>query len=394
MGCTEPIAVAYCAAKARALLGTRPEKVLVGVSGNMIKIAKSVVVPNTGGLTGIAAAAAAGIVFGDEKRRAGGDRVGDAAQKQDTRSFLADTPITVSLLEDGDVLDILITLTAGEHTARARISGYHTNIVLLERDGKVIYARGRETDSPESPLKADRNLLTIRDIVDFADTVDLDDVRELIRRQIEYNTAIAEEGLHGDWGANIGSVILKSYGTDIKQRARAKAAAGSDARMSGCDLPVIINSGSGNQGITVSVPVIEYAREFGSSEDKLYLRWYYPTSSPSIRNPASGACPLTAARSAPGAAPGAGSLISTAAGWRRSPTRWSTRWRSYQALSATAQSPPARPRSPRRWTPVSSAADVHDGTAVSRRRGAGLQRRREHPAQHQPPGRGRDARDR
>lgn len=270
MGCTEPIAVAYCAAKARALLGTRPEKVLVGVSGNMIKNAKSVVVPNTGGLTGIAAAAAAGIVFGDENAALEVIASVTPAQKQDTRSFLADTPITVSLLEDGDVLDILITLTAGEHTARARISGYHTNIVLLERDGKVIYARGRETDSPESPLKADRNLLTIRDIVDFADTVDLDDVRELIRRQIEYNTAIAEEGLHGDWGANIGSVILKSYGTDIKQRARAKAAAGSDARMSGCDLPVIINSGSGNQGITVSVPVIEYAREFGSSEDKLY----------------------------------------------------------------------------------------------------------------------------
>lgn len=269
MGCTEPIAVAYCAAKARALLGTMPERVLVEVSGNILKNAKSVTVPNTDGLAGIAAAAAAGIVFGDENAALEVISSVTSGQKQAVRAFLAETPVTVSLLEDCQLLDILVTLWADGHFVRARISGYHTNIVLLERDGKALYARGEKCGSPENTPQADRNLLTIRDIVDFADTVELNDVREVIARQIEYNSAIAEEGLRGNWGANIGSVILNSYGNDIKQRARAKAAAGSDARMSGCELPVIINSGSGNQGITVSVPVIEYARELGSSEEKL-----------------------------------------------------------------------------------------------------------------------------
>ncbi len=268
-GCTEPIAVAYCAAKARALLGAVPEYVLVQVSGNIIKNAKSVVVPNTGGLTGIGAAAAAGIVFGDENAALEVISSVTPGQKKALRGFLVGTPVTVSLLEDGEALDILVTLLAGEHTARARLSGSHTNIVLLERDGTVLFEHGMKTQSPEAAPDADRGLLTIRDIVDFADTVDLGDVYQVIERQIEYNCAIAEEGLRGDWGANIGSVILKSFGNDIKNRARAKAAAGSDARMSGCDLPVIINSGSGNQGITVSVPVVEYARELGASEDKL-----------------------------------------------------------------------------------------------------------------------------
>jgi L-cysteine desulfidase len=268
-GCTEPIAIAYCAAKARDLLGALPEQVVIEASGNIIKNVKSVIVPNTGGLKGIPAAAAAGIVAGNA------DKVLEVIaevpddKKQEICTYLEQTAFSVKPLEDGDKLDILITVSAGSSTAKVRIARHHSNIVLLEKDGSCLY-QAQDKEEACALDEADRSCLSVEAIVEFADTANLEDVTELLDRQISYNYAIAKEGLAGNWGANVGNVLLKSYGSDVRTRARAMAAAGSDARMSGCELPVVINSGSGNQGITVSVPVIVYAEELGSSRDQLY----------------------------------------------------------------------------------------------------------------------------
>lgn len=268
-GCTEPIAIAYCAAKARDLLGGLPEQVVIEASGNIIKNVKSVIVPNTGGLKGIPAAAAAGIVAGNA------DKVLEVIaevpddKKQEIRTYLEQTAFAVKPLEDGDKLDILITVSAGSSTAKVRIARHHSNIVLLEKNGSCLY-QAQDKEEACALDEADRSCLSVEAIVEFADTANLEDVTELLDRQISYNYAIAKEGLAGNWGANVGNVLLKSYGLDVRTRARAMAAAGSDARMSGCELPVVINSGSGNQGITVSVPVIVYAEELGSSRDQLY----------------------------------------------------------------------------------------------------------------------------
>ena len=267
MGCTEPIAVAYCGAIARKTLGQEPERVLIQVSGNIIKNVKSVIVPNTGGMKGIPAAAAAGIVAGDPNLAL--EVISNVTQGDQTRmeAFLAEKPMQVRPLEDGDLLDIIITLYAGEEYAKVRIAHTHTNIVLVEKNGEILVHNPLAAEEGEVPIE---NPLTVEGIYDFATTADLADVSAVIGRQIEYNSAISQEGLKNPWGANIGSVILSTYGNDIKQRAKAAAAAGSDARMSGCELPVVVNSGSGNQGMTVSLPVIEYAKELGSSEEQLY----------------------------------------------------------------------------------------------------------------------------
>lgn len=266
MGCTEPIAVAYCGAIARRTLGQLPQRVEIQVSGNIIKNVKSVIVPNTGGMKGIPAAAAAGIVAGDPEKAL--EVISDvtSGEKEQIAAFLRDTEITVAPLEDGDLLDILITLYRGEEWARVRIAHSHTNIVSVEKNGEIL------EDHPLMQTREDtgENPLNMEAIFDFAETVELQDVESVIARQIAYNTAISQEGLQNNWGANIGSVILSAYGDDVKQRAKAAAAAGSDARMSGCELPVVVNSGSGNQGMTVSLPVIEYAKELGSSREKLY----------------------------------------------------------------------------------------------------------------------------
>lgn len=268
MGCTEPIALAYCAAKAREVLGALPERCVVEASGNIVKNVKSVIVPNTGGLKGIEAAAAAGIVAGDAARVL--EVIADVTseQKLQMKEYMDQTPIQVKPLETDEILDMIVTLYKGSSYARVRIANYHTNIVLIEKDGEKLYEMG--VMAAEEAQMADRSLLNVEDIYDFAKTVDLEDVRETIGRQIEYNTAISREGLEHDWGANIGSVLLKAYGDDIRVRARAVAAAGSDARMSGCEMPVIINSGSGNQGMTASLPVIEYARDLGVTEEEMY----------------------------------------------------------------------------------------------------------------------------
>jgi len=271
MGCTEPIALAYCAAKAREVLGCMPGRVHIGVSGNIIKNVKSVIVPNTGGLKGIEAAAAAGIVGGNADKVL--EVIADvtAAQKQEMRTFLSETPVSVTALgEDADKLDIIVTLMKGDETALVRIARYHTNIVRIEKNGTVLYEEG-VVAADDSVKQPDKGMLSVERILEYAENCDLAPVEAVIRRQLDFNYAIAKEGIENNWGANVGSVLLSAYGDDVKTRARAWAAAGSDARMSGCELPVIINSGSGNQGITTALPVLIYARELGV-EDALLLR--------------------------------------------------------------------------------------------------------------------------
>lgn len=268
MGCTEPIALAYAAAKAREVLGCIPDKVVIGASGSIIKNVKSVIVPNTDHLKGIPAAATAGIIAGKPEKELEVIAEVSKEQIQEMKAFMQHTDISVEYVDHGITFDIIVTVYKGESYARVRIANYHTNIVLIEKDGKVLYEIEVQGEKEEG--LTDRSLLCMQDILDFADTVDIEDVKEVIGRQIRYNTAIAEEGLRNDYGANIGSVLLKMEGDNIRVRAKAMAAAGSDARMNGCELPVIINSGSGNQGMTCSLPVIEYAKELRVGEEKLY----------------------------------------------------------------------------------------------------------------------------
>jgi len=268
MGCTEPIAVAYCAAKARQVLGKLPDRVVVEASGNIIKNVKSVVVPNTGGRRGLAAAAAIGIVAGNADRELEVISEVTPAQQELLAEFLEKTPITVKPALSNLVLDIWIHVYAGEEQASVRIINHHTGLANILHNGKVLLEQEPVNPAENSTLNYD--LLTVADIYDFAVTMDVNDVKELFDRQMAYNIAISHEGLKNDYGANIGKVLLRTYGDDVHTRARAKAAAGSDARMSGCELPVIINSGSGNQGITVSVPVVEYAKEWNCSDEQLY----------------------------------------------------------------------------------------------------------------------------
>ena len=268
MGCTEPIAIAYAAAKAREVLGRLPERILVEASGNIIKNVKSVVVPNTGGLKGIEASAAAGAVAGDAGKILEVISQVTDAQKKEIKSYLAGHEVRVAPAPGDVVFDIIVTLVAGADTVRLRIADYHTNIVLIEKNGEILLESGNVVSDSASGL-TDRSCMSVEAIVDFVNTCDIEDVREIVQRQIDYNYAIAQEGMTHEWGANIGKVLRQHYGDDIKTRARAMAAAGSDARMSGCEMPVIIVSGSGNQGITASVPVIEYAKELGASHETM-----------------------------------------------------------------------------------------------------------------------------
>lgn len=268
-GCTEPIAIAYGAAKARELLGVLPESVLVEASGNIIKNVKSVVVPNTNSLKGIEAAAAAGIVAGQSDKILEVISEVTPAQRAEIRVYLADHPIVVKPAEGEKVFDILITLRAGNNHVKLRISDYHTHIVYIEKNGEVLFQSGEVLSDSARDMLTDRSCLSVEGVLDFASTCNLEDVRALIERQIDYNYAIAEEGMRHSWGANIGSVLKEHYGVGIYSRARYMAAAGSDARMSGCEMPVIIVSGSGNQGITASVPVVEYAKELNVSRDQM-----------------------------------------------------------------------------------------------------------------------------
>ncbi|MGM9669199.1 MAG: serine dehydratase subunit alpha family protein [Faecousia sp.] len=268
MGCTEPIAVAYAGALARKTLDAVPDSVSLKVSANIIKNVKSVVVPHTGGMRGIAAAAAAGITVGDPDRELEVLAAVTPAQTGRIAAYLASTPIEISPSDSGYIFDIQITVGAGGHSAFVQIAGKHTNVIRVEKDGICLKSVEYVESAGEPTI--DRDILTIERIIEFADTVEIGDVRPILDRQIQYNTAIAEEGLRGDWGANIGSVLLAAYGDGVHNRAKAMAAAGSDARMSGCEKPVVINSGSGNQGLTTSLPVIVYAKHLGATREQLY----------------------------------------------------------------------------------------------------------------------------
>ena len=267
MGCTEPIAIAYGAALARETLGEMPEKVIISASGNIIKNVKSVVVPNTGGLRGIPAAAAAGVAAGKAEKKL--EVLADITPEEIEKisSYLETGDFEVKTVESGCVFDIIVELQGKEHQSAVRIQGHHTNVVHVEKDGEILvdkaYAEGQEGE------RTDRSLLCIEEIIRFADQVEIAKVEKVIQRQIDYNTAIAQEGLSGKWGAGIGKILLMSYGNSVHNRAKAMAAAGSDARMNGCDMPVVINSGSGNQGMTASLPVIVYGEDMKVSKETL-----------------------------------------------------------------------------------------------------------------------------
>ena len=268
MGCTEPIAIAYAAAQARAVLGKRPERVRIEVSGNIIKNVKSVIVPHTGSMHGIAAAAAAGIIAGREDRELEVLSEVTQAQIEEMRAYLKEAAFEIRPIDSPFIFDIRITVCVDGDQATARIVGSHTNLVqLLHGTTRII---DRPCSETVSERRTDRSILTVERIVDFADSLCPEDVQELFERQISYNMAIAEAGLSGSYGANVGRTLREAYGETVNNRARYMAAAASDARMSGCELPVIINSGSGNQGITCSVPLIEYAKELHSGKEKLY----------------------------------------------------------------------------------------------------------------------------
>lgn len=268
MGCTEPICLAYAAAKAREVLNTIPDRVEILASGNIIKNVKSVIVPNTNGMKGMKASVAIGIIGGNPDKELEVIANVTAEQKQETQKFLDKVPMTIKHVDCQEQLDVTIKLYKGDDSASVRISRFHTNIVHIEKNNETIF----KSDTISAPNKelTDRSILSMEGIYDFANSVEIEDVKEILKRQLEYNKAISDEGLRNDWGANIGSLLLSNYGNDVKIKAKAWAAAGSDARMNGCELPVIINSGSGNQGITVSMPVLAYAKEYNIEEDRIY----------------------------------------------------------------------------------------------------------------------------
>lgn len=268
MGCTEPIALAYAAARGREILGCEPERISAKCSGNMIKNVRCVTIPNSDGLTGIETACILGGLAGDAS--AGMEvleKVSDADRAR-TRELLAKGCCKVEFLDSEIPLHFIVELSASGHTVEVEIRHTHMNVVLITRDGQVVFEKNRE--QADKGYSTDRSGLTLEAIKCFADEVDLALVRDIYERQIRYNMDIAYEGISGDYGIGIGRVIRESYADGVVTRMKAFAAAASEARMGGCDMPVIINSGSGNQGIASSVPVIVYAREKNIPTEKLY----------------------------------------------------------------------------------------------------------------------------
>lgn len=266
MGCTEPIAISYAAAKARAVLGELPEKIIVKASGSIIKNVKSVVVPNTGGLRGIEAAAAAGVVCGNENRKLEVLSEIESEDIERIKGYLGQADIKVEYQETGRTFDLSVCVYKEHSQASVRITDYHTNIVQIEKNWELI----RDDLKDEKIEKANRDVLSMENIWEFVRCADIEDVKETLDKQIECNMKIAREGIRGNYGANIGSILLKMEGDSVQVRAKAMAAAGSDARMNGCGLPVVINSGSGNQGITCSVPVLVYGESLNCDIKKIY----------------------------------------------------------------------------------------------------------------------------
>ncbi|MFR8719586.1 MAG: serine dehydratase subunit alpha family protein [Coprococcus comes] len=267
MGCTEPIAISYAAARARAVLGELPEKIVVKASGSIIKNVKSVVVPNTGGLRGIeAAAAAAGVVCGNENKKLEVLSEIESEDIERIKGYLGQADIKVEYQETGHTFDLSVCVYKEHSQASVRITDYHTNIVQIEKNWELI----RDDLKDEKIEKANRDVLSMENIWEFVRCADIEDVKETLDKQIECNMKIAREGIRGNYGANIGSILLKMEGDSVQVRAKAMAAAGSDARMNGCGLPVVINSGSGNQGITCSVPVLVYGESLNCDIEKIY----------------------------------------------------------------------------------------------------------------------------
>ncbi len=269
MGCTEPIAIAYAASILRKTLGDDPESIAANLSGNIIKNVKSVIVPATGGLHGIEAAIAAGIVAGCPEKELEVLTALKSEDHQRISDYLAGCAFTVKEMESEHTFDLeLLGRTAG-HVATVRIAKHHTNVVLVTLDGNDRTAEYFRSIQEEEQRQTDRSVLNVQDIVTFADETPLDALKPLLLRQAQMNMAIAEEGIANSYGACIGKVLYGDGTASLRDRARAYAAAGSDARMSGCEMPVSIISGSGNQGITASVPVLVYARELGVDEDTM-----------------------------------------------------------------------------------------------------------------------------
>lgn len=266
MGCTEPIAISYACAKATQVLDHLPDRIVVKASGSIIKNVKSVIVPHTNGLKGIEVAAAAGALYGDADAKLEVLSSATREQIEELPEYVQNTNITVQHIEQGHVFDLEIHVYYEQEHASVRIVDTHTNIVQIEKNWQVIF----EDKTTSLELKADHSALIMKQIWDFSQTVDIDDVKEILDRQIACNMAIANEGIHNSYGANIGHVILNMDSDCVKTRAKAYAAAGSDARMNGCELPVVINSGSGNQGITCCVPVVVYAKELDCTQEQLY----------------------------------------------------------------------------------------------------------------------------
>lgn len=266
MGCTEPIAISYACAKATQVLDHLPDRIVVKASGSIIKNVKSVIVPHTNGLKGIEVAAAAGALYGDADAKLEVISSATREQIEELPEYVQNTNITVQHIEQGHVFDLEIHVYYEQEHASVRIVDTHTNIVQIEKNWKVIF----EDKTTSLEHKADHSALIMKQIWDFSQTVDIDDVKEILDRQITCNMAIANEGIHNSYGANIGHVILNMDSDCVKTKAKAYAAAGSDARMNGCELPVVINSGSGNQGITCCVPVVVYAKELDCTQEQLY----------------------------------------------------------------------------------------------------------------------------
>lgn len=268
MGCTEPIALAYASAKGREVLGCEPERIVAKCSGNMIKNVRCVTIPNSGGLTGIEAACILGGLAGNSS--AGMEvleKVGDEDRVR-TKELLKKSCCSVEFMDSDIPLHFIIEISALGHTAEVEVRHTHTNIVSIIKDGKVIFEKAKEL--ADKGYSTDRTRLSLEAIKTFADEVELARIRDIYERQIRYNMDIAYEGISGNYGIGIGRMIRESYADGIVTRMKAFAAAASEARMGGCDMPVIINSGSGNQGIASSIPVIVYAREKNIPTEKLY----------------------------------------------------------------------------------------------------------------------------
>lgn len=269
LGCTEPIAIAYAAANARSYLKDVPEKIEVFCSANIIKNAKSVIVPNTNGMRGIDSAAIIGCIGGNEKK--GLEVLSEVSQNDIdlAKKLIEENICSVNFLSSKHSLHIIVKAWKNDHYSSVEIKDSHLNIVKICKDDEIIYVN--EEDNTKNPNSDSYEFLTVSKILEFAESIDLNLVKDIIDRQIKYNISIAEEGIKNTYGASVGKTLLDTYGTDnVKVLARAYAAAGSDARMNGCTMPVVINCGSGNQGITVSVPVIVYAHKLGVDNEKLY----------------------------------------------------------------------------------------------------------------------------